>query len=344
MGFFIHPLIAVDFETGAVLGLVDARIYTRPPGLTANRRRIAFEQKESVRWLTMAQSARTRLADAARTIVVADRESDIYSVFGRRPQGVQLVIRASHNRKTKTGKRLFGVAGQLPHLGCCDVEIGAKPGKKSRMARLDVRAGQVQLCKPDESLEPADPASIKVNVVEVREQNPPARAKPVIWRLLTTEPVSSFEQACQVVQIYRLRWRIEEVFRALKSNGLDLEATQVEAAHRLFKLAALGLAAATRIIQLVDARDGSQRPASDIADPDLFEAFEAIGKTLEGKTDRQKNPHTKGTLAWLAWITARLGGWNCYYKPPGPKTMATGWNQLASTTTGFMLAKENKDV
>jgi ribosomal protein S27AE len=241
-------------------------------------------------------------------------------------------------------KRLFDEAGQLPHLGCYDVEIGAKPGKKARIACLDVRAGQVQLCKPDESLEPGDPASISVNVIEVREQNPPDKIKPVIWRLLTTEPVSSFEQACQVVQIYRLRWRIEEVFRALKSNGLDLEATQIEAAHRLFKLAALGLAAATRIIQLVDARDGSSRPADDVADPALFEAFAAISKSLEGKTIRQKNLHTEGTLSWLAWITARLGGWNCYYKPPGPKTMATGWNQLASTAAGFMLAKGDKDV
>jgi len=344
VGFFIHPLIAVDLETGAVLGLVDAQIYTRPPGPTANRRRLAFEEKESVRWLTTAQSAQTRLAGAARTIVVADRESDIYSVFARRPQEVQLVIRASHNRKTAAGKRLFDEADQLPHLGCYDVEIGAKPGKKARIACLDVRAGQVQLCKPDENLEPGDPASINVNVVEVREQNPPDKIKPVIWRLLTTEPVSSFEQACQVVQIYRLRWRIEEVFRALKSNGLDLEATQIEAAHRLFKLAALGLAAATRIIQLVDARDGSSRPADDVADPALFEAFAAISKSLEGKTIRQKNPHTEGTLSWLAWITARLGGWNCYYKPPGPKTMATGWNQLASTAAGFMLAKGDKDV
>ena len=28
------------------------------------------------------------------------------------------------------------------------------------------------------------------------------------------------------------------------------------------------------------------------------------------------------SLAWLAWIIARLGGWNCYYKPPGPKNHA----------------------
>jgi len=209
----------------------------------------------------MAESAGIRLAKAARTIVVADREGDIYSVFARYPASVQLVIRACHNRRVPSGDRLFDVAGKLPLLGYSDVEISAKPGQKARLAHLEVRAGHVQLCKPDESPEGDDPAHIAVNMVEVREQNPPEGVRPVIWRLLTTEPVTNLEQAVEVVQIYRLRWRIEEVFRALKSNGLDLEANQVEAAHRLFKLAALGLAAATRIIQLVDARDGSHRLA-----------------------------------------------------------------------------------
>jgi hypothetical protein len=78
-------------------------------------------------------------------------------------------------------------------------------------------------------------------------------------------------------------------------------------------------------IQLVDARDGSPRPATDVIDPTLLPAGEAIGPTLEGKTERQKNPYPRHSLAWLSWIIARLGGWNCYYKPPGPKTMRAGW-------------------
>jgi hypothetical protein len=40
-------------------------------------------------------------------------------------------------------------------------------------------------------------------------------------------------------------------------------------------------------------------------------------------------------LAWLSWIVARLGGWNCYYKPPGPKTMRAGWDRLAAMVAGF---------
>ena len=65
-----------------------------------------------------------------------------------------------------------------------------------------------------------------------------------------------------------------------------------------------------------------------------------LSKKLEGKTLRQKNPHPHGSLAFVAWIAARLGGWNCYYKPPGPKTMRDGWNRLAATLDGYALATQ----
>ena len=135
-----------------------------------------------------------------------------------------------------------------------------------------------------------------------------------------------------------LLWDIEEVFRALKSDGMRLEETQMHEAQRLFKLAVVGLATACRTMQLVDARNGSPRPATDVIDAASLSAAEAIGATLEGKTERQKNPHPPHSLAWLAWIIARLGGWNCYYKPPGPKTMRAGWGQFESMAAGFTVA------
>jgi hypothetical protein len=110
---------------------------------------------------------------------------------------------------------------------------------------------------------------------------------------------------------------------------------QTHEATRLFKMAALALGAAVRTIQLVDARGG--RPGSDVAEPVVLEAA-AIGPTLEGKTPRQKNPPPAGSLPWLAWIIARLGGWNCYSKPPGPKTMRGGWAKLAAMTAGYPIA------
>ncbi len=130
----------------------------------------------------------------------------------------------------------------------------------------------------------------------------------------------------------------------LKSDGLKLEESQMASGEKLFKLAAMALGAAVRIIQLRDARDGSERPATDVIDAGQIEPAAMIGKTLEGRTQRQKNPHEKGSLAWLAWIVARLGGWNCYYKPPGPKTMARGWPQLTTMLKGVAIATKTQNV
>jgi len=71
-----------------------------------------------------------------------------------------------------------------------------------------------------------------------------ARSGGQTLRLLTTLPVATRADAEEVIRLYRLRWRIEHVYRALKSDGLALEETQVEEAGRPFKLAALGLVAA----------------------------------------------------------------------------------------------------
>lgn len=106
----------------------------------------------------------------------------------------------------------------------------------------------------------------------------------------------------------------------------------------MFDLAALAVVAATRILHLTDARDASARPATDVIDEGAIETTAAVGATLEGQTQRQKNPHPRGSLFWLAWTTARLGGWNAYYKPPGPKTMANGWRRLAAMLDGYTIA------
>jgi hypothetical protein len=185
--------------------------------------------------------------------------------------------------------------------------------------------------------------------VEVREAVPKGKkskqaGQPLLWRLVTTLPVATLADARDVVRLYRLRWRIEEVFRVLKSDGLDIEESQLETAGRLLNLAALGLVAAARIIQLVDARDRSSRPATDVIEPEDVEATAAISATLEGATERQRNHHPPGSLAWLAWIAARLGGWNCYYKPPGPKTMSRGLDRLLERIEGFKAGNQRTNV
>lgn len=336
-GFFIHPVIAVDIESEAMLGLVDATIWTRAGRGNAARGNRVFEEKESERWLMSCEAAAEVLRDSASLTMVADRESDIYPLFAQRPASLDLIVRAAQNRSLADGGFLFSALQGAEDLDVVEVRVAPRgPGDKGRIAKVALRAGRVAMARPKSYRDLAD--RIEVTLVEAVEIDAPAGKTALHWYLLTTHSVESAAQANRVVQLYRLRWRIEQTFRALKSDGLALEESQVNDAERMFNLAAIALTGAIRIIQLVDARDGSPRPSSDVVDDAFLPALRRISSSLEGNSARQKNPHPERSLAFVAWITARLGGWNCYYKPPGPKTMRDGWNQLAPMLHGYALA------
>lgn len=346
-GFFVHPVMAVDAEDEALLGVAGAEIWTRDENRTPMHHNIAFDEKESRRWLAGAEMAAEHLAPvASQIIVVSDREGDIYSMFARRPEAVDLVVRAAQDRVLAEGGHLFSAAAAWPILGTAQVKVQPKrPGDKGRTAEVTVKAGAVTIKRPNRAVNRREPLTLTLGLVEVREAAAPKGAgKPLLWHLLTTLPLATLADAQEAVRLYRLRWRIEEVFRLMKSDGLDIEDSQLETAGRLLNLAALALVAAARTIQLVDARDGSARPATDVIASEQIDAAAAISTTLEGATPRQQNPHPKGSLAWLSWIAARLGGWNCYYKPPGPKTMARGLDRLLDRIAGYTIATVQTNV
>jgi hypothetical protein len=347
-GFFCHAMVAIDADDEALLGVVHARIWTRSAKRVAARRSRDIEDKESFRWIEASTVAGDLLSCAAQLIVVGDRELDIYSQFVRVPSGAHLIARAAHDRRLADDDRLFDAPSDWREFGTMDVRVPPKrPGDAGRTARVRLKAGRVCIVRPRHGAA-NDPKTVTLTYLEVSEINPPKGQTAITWRLLTTLPVAGeadeFAAAQEVVRLYRLRWRIEQVFRGMKSDGLCLEETQVTQAARLFNLAAIALVAAARTIQLVDARDGSSRPATDVADQDVIAAAATIGPTLERGTARQKNPYQPGSLAWLAWIVARLGGWNCYYKPPGPKTMRTGWDKLAAMATIYPVVMAQNEV
>jgi len=343
-GFFIHPVIALDVESEAVIGLVDAEIWTRSADRVSSRRSRAIEAKESARWLSGCEAAAGVLSEADTITMLADRESDIYLLFARRPERLDLVVRASQDRSLADGGTLFAALAGTEPLSRSDVRVAPRgPGDKGRVATVELCAGTVRIARPQTVGRSEAPEAVELTLVEAREVNAPPGKTPLLWRLLTTHAVTCAAEAEDIVRLYRLRWRIEQMFRALKSDGLALDDSQLIDAERMFNLAAIGVAGAIRTIQLVDARDGGPRPASDVIDATFAPALVRLSKKLEGKTLRQKNPHPPGSLAFVSWIAARLGGWNCYYKPPGPKTMRDGWNRLAATLDGYALATQSKN-
>jgi hypothetical protein len=126
------------------------------------------------------------------------------------------------------------------------------------------------------------------------------------------------------------------VFRVMKTRSFDIEAVPIRENAPLKNLGCATLIAAIQIQQMLHDRDGlASRPMTDVFEPADQPVIEAIGKTLEGRTARQCNPHPSGSLAHATWICARLGGWTGYYGKPGPIVLVRGHLRLLTMLEGI---------
>ena len=214
-----------------------------------------------------------------------------------------------------------------------------------------MRFGRVRIKRPKSCPDPQAPESIEVSAQEVLEDASTVvgTEAPVHWRLLSTHLIDTLEDAQRLANWYSQRWHIEQTFRTLKRQGLDVESSQVETAQGLMKLACLALETAVRTMQLTLARDGQgERPASDAFSSGDMAILGHLQCTLEGRTAKQKNPHPAASLAWAAWTIARLGGCKGYAseRKPGPITMHDGLVSFALIATGWRaaLGEAGKDV
>src|SRR5262249_44047251 len=123
-----------------------------------------------------------------------------------------------------------------------------------------------------------------------------------------------------------------------QDGRLDIEAADISDPRAMMNFVAAAAIAAVTIKQLVQAREGTtDQRLSDAFDPDDQPVLEAISTRLEGKTARQRNPHPKGSLAFAAWVIARLGGWTGYYGKPGPQVMRRGLIEFRAIKYGTTL-------
>lgn len=81
----------------------------------------------------------------------------------------------------------------------------------------------------------------------MREPNPPEGEEPVVWRLVTTELIDTEEEVAAVVDAYRMRWLVEEFFKALKT-GCRYQEHQLESAKTLLVLLAIETAVSWRML------------------------------------------------------------------------------------------------
>jgi Transposase DDE domain len=345
-GFFAHPLLVVDAKEEACLGLAHVELWMRQEGPRAHYKTLPIEKKESHRWITTAQTGKKVLQKAAQVTVVADRESDIYELWSRLPdERTHLLIRACHDRliETEDDKKLFTKMDELPVSGYYELRVPAIANKRTaHTAKMAVRFGDMTICKPQRCKDAHAVNTLILTAIDVCEEPETVieGEAPIHWRLLTTHQVTDLTKACECIGWYTQRWHIEQLFRTLKKQGLDVESSQLETGDNLTKLCCFALFAAVRIMQLTLARDGNtQRPVSDVFSEPEIECMVHLQSRLEGKTEKQKNPYAQSSLSWASWTIARLGGWKGYAseRKPGPITMKNGLKYFSRLFEGWQL-------
>jgi hypothetical protein len=362
-GIFLHLLEAFTPDGTPLGGLWshtwardEASLQTPPADKRKQRKAAPIEDKESFRWLQGLRHTRA-LAEACPDVTcvcVADSEADIYELFAE-PRGatnpVHWLIRLCQDRALAVDPEtaeaalpacliregvagaavLFtkeiAVRGRRPKVSCED--RGRRQPRQDRRAVVEVRATTLTLRPPARSQRGLP--EVTVNVVWIREVNPPADDMPVEWLLVTTLPIDNAEQVHAIIQYYCVRWMIEVLFRTLKS-GCRVEERRLERVERLERSLAVYEIIAWRTLYVC--RLGRSCP--DLDCEAVFEPSEwkAVWMVVQRKAPPKKPPR----LADMVRLIAQLGGYvNRPQRadPPGPQTVWLGLQRMRDLAWGW---------
>ena len=359
-GFYVYPsLIVNNNNEGTIVGLGDVLIYSRQlaKGTKAEnikqrtkRRILPLEQQESGIWSIVAGNTNRRLEMAKRLTYVMDQAGDIYEVLQKIASQLSsdFIVRVKTNRGAKElDNGMVGKFSTLLEQSPCwsyyrtwiralnhySKTKARRIRRKQRNALLGLKCIGLVLKRPSHYAHAHNKNKGTLDqplyLVEVKEQpcSVPAEEDPIHWRLLTSWPVQTRDPAHRVVQTTQNRWHIEQLFRVLKKQGFQIEQSQYRNPYITEKLAVMALKASTDALKLTQVRDGQTYvPIQTMFTEQECQILSQFNENLSGQTPTVVNPHQTDSLAWAAWVIARLGHWSGYpsQRPPGPITMDRG--------------------
>jgi hypothetical protein len=332
MGVNIHSCLAVTPE-GLVLGVLDQMGFNREErkntSLTREQQKNRpIEEKERNRWLTTMGNADGDLPAAIKVLHVCDREGDMYELFDKAIQsGRYFLIRISENRMTVENVKILDTIKETACKGRMNVLIprDSRQKVKERETVLQIRYAQYEIKRPQiKNKNKALLPSLAVNVIYVKEEQPPQGIEAIQWFLMTNEEVASDESAYEKVAYYIQRWKIERFHHVLKS-GCKIEKLQERSMERMKALIVMYSVIAVYILNLTYiARINPDLPC-DL----LFE--ESEWKILYCAANRTKKvPARPYTIKQAVDYIGSLGGPKRVPSdgPPGVKTIWTGLQKL----------------
>jgi len=353
-GFFGHVTLCVAAdETRLPLGALNVESLFRMRRALGKRSHRALREdpnNESQRWQRGVDEAERRVAGRAALVHLMDREGDAYELLSRMVHdGRRFVVRCGHDRvltelgaDERTRLKLSDAAARASDVAEREVPLSRRgaprtpsmrkhhPPREYRVARLAFRAVAVELARPCH-LPATLPAGLRINVVLVREVDPPVDQPEVSWTLLTSEPVDDAADILRVVDWYRARWTIEEFFKALKL-GCGYELRQLETRRTLLNALAILLPIAWRLLTLRSlARLDGDRPATTVLPRTQVDVLVATSKG-------RLSPSPTLRQAMLA-IAAR-GGHIKANGEPGWQVLGRGYHDLLLLELGWVAAQD----
>jgi hypothetical protein len=335
-GIHLHSVLALS-PLGIPLGLLDMNFWTRDitqHGKRVTRQQRPIEEKESYRWLTSARAAHEALASLEvppRLVHVCDREGDIHEFFAEiLSLGDEAVIRCAHDRVVE-GEAHYAHAAVRAAALMTSMELTQKrtPQFPERTARVEIRAVQVIL-QGSKNLRSHKP--LNLSLVEIWEPDPPSEEQRLHWRLWTTLPISSVDEVLDVIRIYKLRWRIEEVHLAVKS-GCAVEKLQLGTSARLCKALSIYMAVAVRIVALKDlVRQTPDAPCTVVFSTLEWQALWARKHRKHCPVETEI-PTLQKAVGWMAQLGGHLGRKGD--GSPGVRALWRGWRDLQLLAEGY---------
>lgn len=336
-GCFIHPVLAIDADKCSPIGFPHVKVWNREKATPGKKERkyktVAIEQKESYRWVDALIKTREVIPKETLITVIGDRESDIYEFLEMADEHTKILIRSNQNRclieeDIKLTEKMNDSVIQGTYL----INIPPSHARKARVAKMEVRFESVRIKRPANKKPALDFVSLYCIQVKESPETIPAGEKGIEWRLLTNHEIKTVEDALRCVKWYQCRWYIEELFRVLKSKGFGVEEIQLESDAAIQKNLLFSLQAALQIMLLKIAFDkkDEQIPASVCFSNLQIKMLAILQPKLEGKTAILKNSFQHKSLAWAAWIIARLGAWSGYLSQsrPGYITFKAGFERF----------------
>lgn len=345
IGLLLHSTLAVT-PSGLPLGMLHTAVRARDPkaaGCAKQRHTKPIAQKESQKWLDSLSACQQVAPQCPETLLVnvADREGDLYDLFAQAltptdDPRVHLLVRSKHNRRLVGDERLLwdAVARQRA-AGLLKVRVGRRNEQPARLATLSIRFRQVTLAAPTRQ---AHQPPLTLWAIEARELRPPKGSSPILWRLLTTLPVTSVEEACEKVRWYAQRWQIEVIHKVLKS-GCKIEQRQLETAARLERVLAVDQVVAWRLLALCKAaREQPDAPVSAWLGQAEWEALWC--HVHQRTTPPQTPPGVRQAVRWIG----QLGGFMARKGDgePGTMTLWRGLHRLNDLTAMWRLCHGKK--